>query len=209
MKFAEKEKTDAEGPMKNLITELRVDNGIALAKNRLHQAERLIGATAQLENFDIWLGFVLILLNSTVFGWVFRQTAMSELKEDEVKREEFEKDLEEAKKRQKDVLTVQKNRKDEQKQLQNRRGRDLSLFATVVLIAVTFQLHFREFEKAQEIADLEKLPERSKAKLEEYREILSGIDDEIAEKQAKVDSRLKLLQDKTAEFHEPKKALEE
>lgn len=40
MKFAEKEKNDAEGPMKSLITELRVDNGIALAKNRLLQADR-------------------------------------------------------------------------------------------------------------------------------------------------------------------------
>lgn len=39
-KFAEKEKNDAEGPMKNLIADLRVDNGIALTKNRLLQADR-------------------------------------------------------------------------------------------------------------------------------------------------------------------------
>lgn len=39
-KFAEKEKNDAEGPMKSLIIDLRIDNGIVLTRNRLLQADR-------------------------------------------------------------------------------------------------------------------------------------------------------------------------
>ncbi|VDO39723.1 unnamed protein product, partial [Onchocerca flexuosa] len=59
------------------------------------------------------------------------------------------------------------------------------------------------------ISELKQVPTKAKSKLEEYREILSGIDDVIAQKQIEVDTHLKELQEETMKFQDPKKALEE
>ncbi|EJD76188.1 SMC family domain-containing protein [Loa loa] len=195
-KFAEKEKNDAEGPMKNLIAELRIDNGIALTKNRLLQADRC--------------------------------KAKSELKADEEKKEEFEKDLEDTKKRQGEVLALQKNRKDEQKQLQRsfektqeeyeKMKHQLSELeqAEQKRKAELLRLNDRKKKLIADIAneekkiyELEQVPTKARSKLEEYREILNGIDDVIAQKQIEVDVHLKELQEQTIKFQGPKKVLEE
>ncbi|VDN88913.1 unnamed protein product, partial [Brugia pahangi] len=60
-----------------------------------------------------------------------------------------------------------------------------------------------------QISELKEVPAKAKRKLEEYHEILSGIDDVIAQKQLEVDSHLKELQQQTAKFQGPKKILEE
>lgn len=195
-KFAEKEKNDAEGPMKSLITDLRIDNGIALAKNRLLQADRC--------------------------------KAKSELETNEREKEGFEKDLEDTKKRQEEVLALQKSRKDEQKQLQ-------SSFEKAQEEYEKTKHQLSELEQAEQkrkaellrltnrkkkligdianeekkISELKEVPAKAKRKLEEYHEILSGIDDVIAQKQLEVDSHLKELQQQTAKFQGPKKILEE
>ncbi|VDK76121.1 unnamed protein product, partial [Onchocerca ochengi] len=59
------------------------------------------------------------------------------------------------------------------------------------------------------ISELKQVPTKAKSKLEEYREILSGIDDIIVQKQVEVDIHLKELQEETMKFQGPKKALEE
>uniref|UniRef100_A0A915Q4C7 Structural maintenance of chromosomes protein n=1 Tax=Setaria digitata TaxID=48799 RepID=A0A915Q4C7_9BILA len=195
-KFAEKEKNDAEGPMKSLIAELRVDNAIALTKNRLLQADRY--------------------------------KAKSELKADEEKKEEFEKGLEDAKKRQAEVFTLQKNRKDEQKQLQKsfektqeeyeKTKHQLSELEQTEQKRKAELLRLNDRKKKliddiaieeKKISELKQVPIKSKNKLEEYRQILSGIDDVIAQKQAEVDIHLKELQEQTTKFQGPKKTLEE
>ncbi|KAL3990098.1 RecF/RecN/SMC N terminal domain family protein [Acanthocheilonema viteae] len=195
-KFAEKEKNDAEGPMKSLIADLRVDNGIALTKNRLLQADRY--------------------------------KAKSELRADEEKKEEFEKDLEDTKKRQGEVLALQKNRKDEQKQLQKSFEKAQEEYEKT-------KHQFNELEQAEQkrkaellrlndrkkkliddianeekkISELKQVPIKAKSRLEEYREMLNGIDDIIVQKQVEVDAHLKELQEQTMKFQGPKKALEE
>uniref|UniRef100_A0A0M3IP22 SMC_N domain-containing protein n=1 Tax=Ascaris lumbricoides TaxID=6252 RepID=A0A0M3IP22_ASCLU len=40
VKMAEKEKNELEGPVKGIVMELRIDNGIALCRNRLLQVEK-------------------------------------------------------------------------------------------------------------------------------------------------------------------------
>ncbi|CAG9533819.1 unnamed protein product [Cercopithifilaria johnstoni] len=195
-KFAEKEKNDAEGPMKSLIADLRVDNGIALTKNRLLQADRC--------------------------------KAKSELREDEEKKEEFEKDLEDIKKRQEEVLALQKNRKDEQKQLQRsfekaqeeyeKTKHQLNELGQAEQKRKAELLRLSDRKKKltdditneeKKISELKQVPTKAKSKLEEYREILNGIDDVIAQKQVEVDTHLKELQEQTIKFQSPKKALEE
>ncbi|KAM3728082.1 Structural maintenance of chromosomes protein [Dirofilaria immitis] len=195
-KFAEKEKNDAEGPMKTLIAELRVDNGVALTKNRLLQADRY--------------------------------KAKLELRKDEEKKEEFEKDLENSKKRQREVSALQKNRKDEQKQLQRSFERTQEEYEKIKhqlneleqagrkRKAELLRLNDRKkkliddiVNEEKKISELEQVPKKAKSKLEEYHKILSEIDDVIVQKQIEVDIHLKELQEETVKFQGPKKALEE
>ncbi|VDK87007.1 unnamed protein product [Litomosoides sigmodontis] len=195
-KFAEKEKNDAEGPMKSLIADLRIDNGITLTRNRLLQADRY--------------------------------KAKSELRADEEKKDEFEKDLEEAKRRQGEVLALQENRKDEQKRLQRsfeksqeeyeKTKHELNELEQTERKRKAELLRLTERKKKlidditneeKKISELKQVPAKAKNKLEEYRETLSGIDDVIAQKQVEVDVHLKELQDQTIKFQNPKKMLEE
>lgn len=42
VQMAETEKNDAEGPMKTLLADLRLENGVALCKNKIFQHEKYV-----------------------------------------------------------------------------------------------------------------------------------------------------------------------
>ncbi|VDN02672.1 unnamed protein product [Thelazia callipaeda] len=195
-KFAEKEKIDAEGPMANLVTELRVDNGVALTKNRLFQAEKCgikLELKADEEKKEKLEKELEVAKQRQQEVLALQKNRKDEQKELQKAFDKIQEEFEKTKHQLSEFEQAEKRRKAELLRLNEKRSK--------LVEDIT--------KEEKKIAELEQVPLKAKKKLEEFLEILNGIDDEITRKQTEVDAHLKEVQEQTAIFEDPKKTLEE
>uniref|UniRef100_F1KR40 Structural maintenance of chromosomes protein n=1 Tax=Ascaris suum TaxID=6253 RepID=F1KR40_ASCSU len=196
VKMAEKEKNELEGPVKGIVMELRIDNGIALCRNRLLQVEK-VGAVSALDMEE-----------------EERKKIVDEL--DDAKR--LQKEMTEARssgKKELEALQLELERAQEayeraKKEIaENDQARGKRKAELARLVDKKKKLLEDIKKETKKVDDLEGVPAKAKAKIDEYEQVLADIDEVINERKAKADEKLAEFAEKTQELQAKKKVEEE
>ncbi|KHN79709.1 Structural maintenance of chromosomes protein 4 [Toxocara canis] len=196
LKMAENEKDKLEEPVKKIVMALRVENGVTLCKNRLLQVDK-VGVVSALH-----------------------------LEEEEQKK--LVDELSGAKRVHDEMIEACSGRKKELDDLQREVERSQEAYEKAKNEAAEYertsgkrkaeQVRFSEKKmklledikkEVKKIDDLESLPAKAKAKIEEYEKALTDIDEVISEKKAETDERLAVFAEETKELQAKKKVQEE